>query len=109
MVEWFVQLMRNRAGTRVGRATWVYFALWALLMIVIDVMRDSLSEAQVMWLLLTFALVSPFILLLNRRDLSGPTREELDRAALIRNVAELANRRSTLSYRLGRWIGKRRH
>ena len=106
-MEWLISLMRNRAGTRLGRATWVYFALWSLLMVSVDAVRDSLPEVQAMWILLAFSLVSPFILLLNRRDQSGPTREDVDRAAQIRKVAGLANRRSTLSYRLGRWIRKR--
>lgn len=107
-------LMMNRAGTRTGRATWVYLALWAIVLAANDilvhqlhVLANSETELAFMW----FALLSPVILLLNRLDCSGPTLEEAQEAARARAAAQrargLATRDSTLAFRLGRWLRRR--
>lgn len=90
----FLRLMFNRAGTRFGRATWVYLAyILALLLL-------HLPENTTMWLGLT----APIILLFNRFDRSGPTIEEARARAKDKQEASLAYRFGT---RFGSWI--RRH
>jgi hypothetical protein len=80
----FTFLIMNRSGTRIGRFTGPYFGLWALFIIVMkwifptgippsddDVAGAFFGGVTVLSLLL---------LLLNRFDTSGPTREEFERA-----------------------------
>lgn len=107
-------LMMNRAGTRAGRATWLYLAVWATFLVANDVLvhrwhtlTNSQTEPAFIW----FALLSPAILLLNRLDRSGPTAEQAQQTARAHAAAErardLARRESTLAFRLGRWLRRR--
>ena len=114
MYELFCYLTLNRAGTRTGRITWLYFGLLAFLLIanellvnILHVMPLSISEPVFMWV----GLLSPLILLFNRLDYSGPTRAEAQEAARVLAVAKEAREEVTLSYRLGKWVGQwvRRH
>jgi hypothetical protein len=101
-------LMMNRAGTRIGRATWVYLALWAVFLVVVQVLvhlTKAVALETVEPLLLWFALLSPAILLLNRFDNSGPTVEERRAAAR----AEAALRERNWVYRFGIWLGRKFH
>jgi len=84
MIQLFRYLTMNRAGTRIGRATWVYLGLYVVFLVANDipvhkmqVLTLSTTEHFFMW----FALLSPLILLLNRFDRSGPTLEEAREAA----------------------------
>jgi hypothetical protein len=97
------------AGTRAGRATWLYFALWALLLIVNELLVHTLHVVPLstLWpVFMGFALLSPLILLLNRLDRSGSTIEEVKEAAEALAATKEAEIKSTLPYRLGRWTGK---
>lgn len=104
MSQLFQFLLYNSAGTRTGRATWVYFGV----LIAGSIIGEQLhSETFTM----VVVLLSPLVLLLNRLDRSGPTREELD-AQLAQRTAEREHanslkRETTWSYRLGRWVGRR--
>jgi hypothetical protein len=82
-------LILNQAGTRMGRATWLYFALWAIVIYI--------ASKQI---LTCFALLSPLILLLNRLDTSGPTKEEVEQVS--REVAA----EKEIKYLLGKWVGR---
>jgi hypothetical protein len=109
MTQLFVYLLLNRAGTRTGRATWLYFWLWALLLIVNELLVHTLHVVllSTSWpVFMGFALLSPLILLLNRLDRSGPTIEEVREAEAALAATKEAEIESTLSYRLGRWTGK---
>jgi hypothetical protein len=57
-----------------------------------------------------FAFLSPLILLLNRLDTSGPTKEEVERVArelaAAKEAEYLAKRETTWAYRLGKWVGR---
>jgi hypothetical protein len=70
-------LICNRAGTRIGRATYLYFAAIAVIVLVCP--RDDIA----MW----STLLSPVILLLNRLDESGPTAVEAKAAHAARQQA----------------------
>ena len=100
----------NRAGTRIGRATWLYFGLWALLLIVMNAISPiSPSDEDTFFAFLAgFAVLSLLILLLNRLDTSGPTKEEFERAkrelAAKKEAVYLATEKSKWSYRLGKWV-----
>ena len=103
-------LTMNRAGTRIGRATWLYFGLWALLLIVMNAISPiSPSDEDTFFTFLAgFVVLSLLILLLNRLDTSGPTKEEFERAkrelAAKKEAVYLATEKSKWSYRLGKWV-----
>ncbi len=80
----------NRAGTRIGRATYLYFAVIAMIVLVHP--RDDIA----MW----STLLSPAILLLNRLDASGPTPAEA-------KAAHAARQQRSWGYRLGQWFARR--
>jgi hypothetical protein len=77
-------LTMNRSGTRIGLFTWPYFGLWALFIIAMKwigpiPIRPSDDDAfSAFYGGVTF--LSWLILLLNRLDTSGPTKEEFERA-----------------------------
>ena len=107
-------LTMNRAGTRIGRATWVYFAIWAIVLVANNILVHQLhflSNSDTETAFMCFILLSPGILLLNRLDRSGPTLQEAQAAAQARAAArrarDLATRDSTVAFRLGRWLRRR--
>ena len=115
MAQLLTYLTLNRAGTRIGRATWLYFGLWALLLITNQLLVHTMhvvSPSVTELVFMGFAFLSPLILLLNRLDRSGPTIEEAGEAArtlaAARETERIARRESTLAYRLGKWVGRRR-
>jgi len=72
-------LVMNRSGTRIGRFTWLSFGLWALAFILAGAIPPSDRDALSPFVFGLWFLGYP-ILLLNRLDTSGPTREEFERA-----------------------------
>ncbi len=78
LMVWLLSFLMNRSGTRIGRFTWPSFGLWALVFILAGVMPPSYRDALSPFLLGLWFLGYP-ILLLNRLDTSGPTREEFER------------------------------
>lgn len=81
MIRLLLYLTKNRAGTRTGRATWVYLGLWAVLLVANQVLVHTLHvvSLETTWpIFVWFAFLSPLILLLNRLDRSGPTPEEVE-------------------------------
>ena len=95
-------LMLNRAGTRTGRATYAFFAIFAILA---TALLNGVEPANPAFLLLY--VLSPAVLLLNRLDRSGPTLEEVQEAARARAARDLARRDSTVAFRVGRWLRRR--
>lgn len=84
MTHLLLYLIKNRAGTRTGRATWLYLSLWAMFFIANTLLVHTfhvvpLSVTWPIFVGLTF--LSPLILLLNRLDRSGPSIEESRQAA----------------------------
>jgi hypothetical protein len=77
-------LTMNRSGTRIGRFTLPYFGFWALVFIVRDWIvpapLPSSDDGAVSAFIGGFWFLSLLILLLNRLDTSGPTKEEFERA-----------------------------
>jgi hypothetical protein len=79
LIGWLFSFLMNRSGTRIGRFTGLSFGLWALAFILAGAIppsdRDALSPIVFgLWFL------GYPILLLNRLDTSGPTKEEFERA-----------------------------
>lgn len=72
-------LVMNRSGTRIGRFTWLSFGLWALAFIIAGAIPPSDRDAFSPFVFGSWILGYP-ILLLNRLDVSGPTKEEFERA-----------------------------
>jgi hypothetical protein len=72
-------LVMNRSGTRIGRFTWLSFGLWALAFILAGAIPPSDRDALSPFVFGPWFLGYP-ILLLNRLDTSGPTKEEFERA-----------------------------
>ena len=80
-MSWLLHyLTYNRAGTRIGRATWLYFGLWTLLLITNELLVH-IPEI----IFIGFGFLSPLILLFNRLDRSGPPIEEAEKAAKARS------------------------
>jgi hypothetical protein len=106
MISWLIRASKNRAGTRIGLFTWVWWAWIAIVMVAGDL--GFVPDRASMWLILS----SYPLILLNRFDRSGPTIEEFREAQQIRAAAKearyLARRESTVAYRLGRWVGRKR-
>jgi len=75
----FAFLIMNRSGTRIGRFTWFSFGLWALAFILAGAIPPSDRDALSPFVFGLWFLGYP-ILLLNRLDTSGPTKEEFERA-----------------------------
>jgi len=94
-------LIMNRQGTRLGRATWLYFAVVAAIIAA----SEAVAQSVVMWLIF----FSPLLLLLNRFDRSGPTMNR----ALAAEEAAKAHEAAVwhrVAYKLGKWVGRmRRH
>ena len=114
MYELLRYLTMNRAGTRIGRATWVYFALWAIVLEANYILVHKLhllSSSDTETASICFTFLSLGLLLLNRLDRSGPTLQEMQAAEKTRSAAQrardLATRESTLAFRLGRWLRRR--
>ncbi|MGO9340569.1 MAG: hypothetical protein ACLPY1_24110 [Terracidiphilus sp.] len=72
-------LVMNRSGTRIGRFNWPSFGLWAFAFILAGATPPSDKDALSPFLYGLWFLGYP-ILLLNRLDTSGPTKEEFERA-----------------------------
>lgn len=95
MTHLLLYLMKNRAGTRTGRATWLYLGLWAIFLIANTLLVHTFHVVplSVTWpIFVGFAFLSPLILLLNRLDRSGPTIEESRQAASALAAAKEAER-----------------
>ena len=107
LVSWMVRASKNRAGTRIGRFTWVWWA-WLAIVMVAGSLGFVTDFGTLMWLWLS----SYPLILLNRFDRSGPTIEVFREAQQIRDAAKearyLARRESTVAYRLGRWVSRKR-
>src|SRR5579863_1472666 len=76
---WLLSFLMNRSGTRIGRFTWLSFGLWAFAFILAAAVPSSDRDALSPFVFGLWFLGYP-ILLLNRLDTSGPTREEFERA-----------------------------
>jgi hypothetical protein len=73
--------LMNRSGTRIGRFTGPYFGLWALFIIVMKLIFPTPSDEGAFSAFFGgVTVLSLLLLLLNRFDTSGPTREEFERA-----------------------------
>ena len=76
--------LMNRSGTRIGRFSGPYFGLWALFIIVAKwIFIQGVPSSDEDAFSACFGMVtvlSLLLLLLNRFDTSGPTREEFERA-----------------------------
>lgn len=79
LIGWLFSFIMNRSGTRIGRFTWFSFGLWALAFILAGAIPPSDRDALSPFVFGLWFLGYP-ILLLNRFDTSGPTREEFERA-----------------------------
>jgi hypothetical protein len=78
---WLFSFLMNRSGTRIGRFTGPYFGLWALFIIVMKwIFPTSSDEDAISACIGGVVVLSLLLLLLNRFDTSGPTREEFERA-----------------------------
>ena len=81
---WLLSFLMNRSGTRIGRFTGPYFGLWALFIIVAKwIFTQGVPPSDEGALSACFGVVtllSLLLLLLNRFDTSGPTREEFELA-----------------------------
>jgi hypothetical protein len=84
LIGWLFSFLMNRSGTRIGRFTGPYFGLWALFIIVMKWIFPTGVLPSDEDAFSTFfggvTVLSLLLLLLNRFDTSGPTREEFERA-----------------------------
>jgi hypothetical protein len=79
LIAWLLSFLMNRSGTRIGRFTWPSLGLWALAFLLANAFPPPHQDAFSALVFGCWFLGYP-ILLLNRFDTSGPTREEFERA-----------------------------
>jgi hypothetical protein len=84
LTGWLFSFLMNRSGTQIGRFTIPYFGLWALFIITMKQVFpsgvDASDESAFSACFGGVTVLSLLLLLLNRFDTSGPTREEFERA-----------------------------